>query len=72
MECGAGGVWAWADSASLHGVYYDYRVTVNDVSRDSADPYGRACGRNGLRSMAVDLSQTNPKGWRRMPRRPGR
>ncbi|MCD8143614.1 MAG: hypothetical protein LUD83_10165 [Clostridiales bacterium] len=63
MERGAGGVWAWDNPASLHGVYYDYRVTVDGVSRDTADPYARACGRNGLRSMVVDLRRTDPEGW---------
>lgn len=29
----------------------------------SADPYARACGLNGKRSMVVDLRQTDPEGW---------
>ncbi len=47
----------------LHGVYYDYLITRNGEEVRSADPYAKACGANGLRSMAVNLKKTNPKGW---------
>lgn len=57
------GVWVWSSPENLDGVYYDYVVTVQGVSRETADPYARACGLNGSRSMVIDLSRTNPKGW---------
>lgn len=64
MERRERGVWyGWTDRP-LPGVYYDYLVTVEGVSRATADPYARACGLNGTRSMVVDLPSTDPEGWR--------
>lgn len=60
---GARGLWTWETPENLHGVYYGYDVTVDGVTRFIADPYARACGRNGVRSMVVDLPRTNPAGW---------
>jgi len=59
------GVWSLAVDRDLHGVYYDYEVTVRGETRRTADPYATACGCNGLRSMAVDLSRTDPEGFDR-------
>ena len=47
----------------LHGTYYDYTVMRNGVITRTADPYAVACGVNGVRSMVVDLSLTNPEGF---------
>jgi len=57
------GVWQAAVDENLHGTYYDYAVWTNGVRRTTADPYAMACGRNGGRSMAVDLPRTRPEGW---------
>ena len=57
------GVWSAAVEGDLHGVYYDYAVWTDGVRRSTADPYAVACGRNGVRSMAADLSRTDPEGW---------
>ena len=59
----AQGVWFWRTPERLDGVYYDYEVTVDGVTRRTADPYARACGLNGQRSMVVDLPATDPEGW---------
>ena len=60
---GERGRWTWETAENLDGVYYGYDVTVDGVTRFIADPYARACGLNGVRSMVVDLSATNPPGW---------
>ncbi|MGN0996019.1 MAG: type I pullulanase, partial [Candidatus Ventricola sp.] len=60
---GEHGLWVYETERCLHGVYYDYDVTVDGVTRTTPDPWARACGINGWRSMAVDLSRTNPPGW---------
>ena len=60
---GERGLWTWETDENLDGVYYGYDVTVDGVTRFIADPYARACGLNGVRSMVVDLSRTNPPGW---------
>jgi len=57
------GVWTCTLEGGLHGIYYDYEVTVQGNTRRTADPYAAACGRNGARSMAVDLSRTDPEGF---------
>ena len=35
--------------------YYDFLLKIEGEQVQSADPYAKACGVNGLRSMAVDL-----------------
>ncbi len=60
---GERGLWTWETPENLTGVYYGYDVTVDGVTRFIADPYARACGLNGVRSMVVDLAGTNPPGW---------
>ncbi len=57
------GVWEYRTAEYLHEIYYDYELVIEGESRCSADPYAKACGVNGLRSMAVDLAETNPSGW---------
>ncbi|MDO4336618.1 MAG: type I pullulanase [Eubacteriales bacterium] len=66
------GVWAYWTGTELHGIYYDYEVTIDGETRRTADPYARACGINGNRSMAVNLERTNPEGWDedKAPKRP--
>lgn len=63
MKRGNRGVWQLEVPESLHGTYYDYRVRTEDRLVQSADPYARACGCNGRRSMVVDLERTNPEGF---------
>ena len=48
-----------------HGRYYTFAVTVDGVTRETGDPYARAAGVNGVRSMIVDLARTAPSGWER-------
>lgn len=60
---GERGLWRAEDVRNLDGAYYDYDVTVDGVTRRTGDPYARACGLNGWRSMVIDLARTNPPGW---------
>lgn len=57
------GVWECSVAADLHGIYYDYVLTRDGQEIRTADPYAKACGVNGQRSMVVDLSRTNPEGF---------
>ena len=57
------GVWAVTVEGDLHGTYYDYLVETDGQAVHTADPYARACGLGGVRSMAVDLPRTNPENW---------
>ena len=62
MEAGENGVWYVSCSCS-EGVYYTYTVTTASGTKETADPYGKACGVNGERSMVVNLEKTNPQGF---------
>ena len=57
------GAWVLETGRDLDGAYYDFDVTVGGVCRRTADPYARACGVNGQRSMVLDLRRTDPAGW---------
>lgn len=57
------GVWEAGVEEDLHGTYYDFLLESKLGGIVSADPYARACGVNGKRSMVVDLGRTNPVGW---------
>ena len=63
MEKGEKGVWLYRTVRNLDGVYYDFDVTVESKTCRTADPYARACGINGARSMVVDLKRTDPDRW---------
>ena len=63
MIKGKQGVWRYETTRNLNGWYYDFDVTVEGKTRRTADPYAKACGVNGNRSMVIDLSRTNPEGW---------
>ena len=58
------GLWRFDAPVSLDGFYYDYEITVGTLIYTSGDPYARACGVNGTRSMVLDLEKTNPEGWK--------
>ena len=69
---GEQGLWTFGTDLNLDGVYYEYEVTVDGVSRKTADPYAKACGLNSSRSMVIDLRRTDPEGWQndRAPKAP--
>lgn len=58
------GLWTVYLPGDQHGKYYTFTVHVNDRMYETGDPYARAAGLNGERSMIVDLSRTDPPGWR--------
>ena len=65
MVRGDKGVWSHTEACG-HGTYYTYTVTTSVGTQTATDPYGRAAGVNGNRTMVVDLSLTNPEGWEDM------
>ena len=72
MERNEKGVWSWRTKEELHGIYYDFVLKIEGETVRSADPYAKACGVNGRRSMAVNLKRTNPDGWEedKAPKKP--
>ncbi|HAS73480.1 MAG TPA: type I pullulanase [Clostridiales bacterium UBA8960] len=57
------GVWEATELGDLHGVYYTYTVSISDKQTETYDPYAKAAGVNGDRSMVVDFEKTNPENW---------
>ncbi|WP_294498508.1 type I pullulanase [uncultured Gemmiger sp.] len=65
------GVWQARVSGNWDGRYYVYALQFEGSDQEclTADPYARACGINGQRSMVIDLDAAAPEGWRQ-DRRP--
>ncbi len=63
MSADIRGTWVTEKSGDLNGVYYTFCVTVNGEEKEAADPYAKAAGVNGKRSMVIDLPSTDPEGW---------
>lgn len=63
MRKGEKGVWEFILKEVEHEIYYDYELTFHGKTVISADPWAKAAGCNGVRSMAVDLALTDPQGW---------
>jgi len=63
MVKGEKGVWSHTAENCGHGTYYTYTVTTSAGTQETPDPYAKAAGVNGNRSMVVDLSKTNPENW---------
>ena len=63
MVLGEKGVWSHTQLDCGHGTYYTYTVTTAVGTQMATDPYAKAAGVNGDRSMVVELSKTDPEGW---------
>ncbi len=61
MHSAENGTWVYVKSGDCDKTYYTYQVTVDGVTRETNDPYAKACGVNGVRSMVCDFAKTNPK-----------
>ncbi len=57
------GIWSLTLSGDHKDQYYTYLVTRDGTTKESVDPYAKAVGANGDRSMVVDLDATDPEGW---------
>lgn len=57
------GIWKASVDGNLDGCYYNYIVTIDGKENEITDPYAKAVGINGIRSMVVNLQKTNPEGW---------
>lgn len=56
---GSGSVYLPGDQ---HGRYYTYTLHAGGTSWEAADPYARAAGVNGKRSMIADFARIDPPG----------
>ena len=62
MEPAGQGVWQAHVEGDLAGVYYVYGLQFEGREEEvlTADPYAKACGINGRRSMVIDLASAVP------------
>ena len=65
LERGPQGVWSIYLPGDQHGKYYDFTLTTPFGTCNAADPYARAAGVNGVRSMIFDPARVDPQGWER-------
>ena len=56
-------VWELYLPGDQHGTYYTFTVETDWGSCTAADPYARAAGVNGERSMILDPARADPQGW---------
>lgn len=57
------GIWELKLDGDFSNKYYNYKVTINGVERETADPYAKGATVNGEKGMIVDFSSINPEGW---------
>ena len=63
MDKGMKGSWTLEVEGDLKGEFYNYIVRIDNKDNEVVDPYAKAVGVNGNRSMVIDLEDTNPEGW---------
>jgi len=57
------GTWIAKKNGDLNGIYYTYTVWNEGKVEEATDPYAKTTGVNGVRSMVIDMSATNPEEW---------
>lgn len=57
-------IWETTVKENLNGIYYTYTVIKDDNVNETIDIYAKACGVNGKRGMIINLSETDPQGFR--------
>jgi len=56
--------WVATLEGEWKGTFYTFRVKIKDAwSNEVPDPYAKAVGVNGKRTMVVDLKETDPSNW---------
>lgn len=63
MKRGIKGTWNLEIEEDLNGEFYNYIINIDKEENEITDPYSKAVGINGNRSMVVDLESTNPESW---------
>ena len=64
MQQSCKGTWRLQIAGDLHGMAYTYQLTfANGEVREAIDPYTKGAVANGMRSVVIDLSLTNPTQW---------
>ena len=64
MTKGRNGTWEHRLSGDQHLTAYNYEILFGTKKTEAVDPYVYAAAVNGQRGVIVDLTRTNPAGWR--------
>lgn len=64
MSKGPNGTWEHRLTGDQHLTVYNYEVFFGTKKTEAVDPYVYAAAVNGKRGVIVDLTRTNPTGWR--------
>lgn len=65
MQKDENGTWTLTLTGDLQGRFYTFSALINGQwLAEVPDPYAKATGVNGRRAMVIDLSSTNPPGWK--------
>jgi pullulanase len=64
MKPSTGGTWVSKVKGNLKNMYYYFGVNHQGTSGLAVDPYARNISVNGQWGQIVDLSKTNPGGWK--------
>lgn len=57
------GVWEIKLNGDYKNKYYNYKVTINGIEKETPDPYAKGATANGIKGMIVDFDSINPDGW---------
>lgn len=63
MKKSANGTYVFEKQGDCNGIYYTYTVVNHGEEQEAVDPYTKAAGVNGQRSMVINLAKTNPQGF---------
>lgn len=64
MKRSENGTWTYTISGDRKNRYYTFQVQQQGSwKQEKPDPYAKAVGVNGHRSMILDMSETDPTGW---------
>lgn len=64
MDKSSKGTWTAELTGDQHLTIYTYRVKLGDAWSEAVDPYVTAATLNGTKGVVVDLSTTDPEGFR--------
>ncbi|MGN0342654.1 MAG: type I pullulanase [Roseburia sp.] len=63
MKADVDGTWLAIKSGDCKNLYYTYRFTRDGKTEETMDVYAHGAGVNGVRSMVVNLADTDPEGF---------
>ncbi len=63
MSKGEKGTWDLNLKGDYKNKYYNYRVTIGGIEKETQDPYTKGATVNGEKGMIVDFNSLNPEGW---------